>query len=70
MLIYPICIYLVLIRFEIMNMSYHASFFSISYTMRLTPFYSFKFKWLNSHIFYELYGCKEIHTEVGKHEYE
>ena len=33
--------------------------------MRLISFDSFKFKWLNSHIFYELYGCRDIGTEVG-----
>ena len=53
-----------------MNMSYHASFFSITYTMRLTPFDSFKVKWLNSHIFYELFRCKDIGMQVGKHGYE
>ena len=52
------------------NISYHASFFSITYTMRLTPFDSFKFKWLNSHIFYELCGCRDIGMQVRKHEYE
>ena len=46
-------------------MSYHASLFSITYTMRLTPFDSFKVKWLNSHIFYELYVCRYIGTQVG-----
>ena len=33
--------------------------------MRLTPFDSFKVKWLNSHIFYELFGCKDIGMQVG-----
>ena len=41
------------------DMSYHAAFFSITYTMTLTPFDSFKVKWLNSHIFYELCGCRD-----------
>ena len=52
------------------NMSYHASFVSITYTMRLTLFDSFKVKWLNSQTFYELFGCREIGMQVGKHEYE
>ena len=52
------------------KMSYHASFFLITYTMRLTPFDSFKVKWLNSHIFYELCGCKDIGIQVGKHGYK
>ena len=52
-----------------MNISYHISLFSIAYTMRLIPFNSFKFKWLNSHIFNELYGSKRIGMEVGKHGY-
>ena len=52
------------------DMSYHAPFFSITFIMRLTPFDSFKVKWLNSHIFYELYGCRDIGMQVGKHEYE
>ena len=34
--------------------------------MRLTPFDSFKVKWLNSHIFYELFGCRDIGMQVGK----
>ena len=46
-------------------MSEHTSFFSITYTMRLTPFDSFKRKWLNSHIFYELFGCRDIGMQVG-----
>ena len=50
--------------------SYHTSFFSITYTMRLTPFDSFKVKWLNSHIFYELFGFRDIGTQVGKYGYE
>ena len=41
-------------------MSYHASFFSIAYTMGLTPFDALNVKLLNSHIFYELYGYKDI----------
>ena len=40
-------------------MSNHTSFFSITYTMKLTPFDSYKVKWLNSHIFYELFGCRD-----------
>ena len=52
------------------NMSYHAPFFSITYTMKLTPFNSFKVKWLNSYIFYELCGCRDIGMQVGKHGYE
>ena len=32
--------------------------------MTLTPFDSFKVKWLNSHIFYELYACRDIGTQV------
>ena len=51
------------------DMSYHAPFLSITYTMTLTPFDSFKFKWLNSHIFYDLCGCRDIGTQVGKHGY-
>ena len=51
-------------------MSYHESFFSIAYTMRLTPFDSFKVKWLNSQSLYELYGCKDIGTHLGEHGYE
>ena len=47
------------------NIFYHASSFSITYTMRLTPFNSFKVKWLNSHNFYELYGCSDIGIQVG-----
>ena len=52
------------------NMSYHASFFSITYTMRLTLCDSFKVKWLNSQILYELFGCRDIGMQVGKHGYE
>ena len=33
--------------------------------MRLTPFDSFKVKWLNSHIFYELFECRDIGMQVG-----
>ena len=51
-------------------MSYHASFFSITYTTRLTSFDSFKFKWLNSQIFYELCGYWDIDMQVGNHGYE
>ena len=51
------------------DMSYHAPLFSITYSMRLTPFDSFKVKWLNSHIFYELCGCRDIGKYVGKHVY-
>ena len=51
------------------DMSHHAPFFSITYTMRLTPFDSFKVKWLNFHIFYELCGCRDIGMQVGKHGY-
>ena len=40
-------------------MSYHVSLSSITYTMRLIPFDSFKVKWLNYHNFYELYGCSD-----------
>ena len=50
-----------------MNMSYHVSFFLIANTMRLTLFDSFKVKCLNSHIFYELYGYKDIGMRVEKH---
>ena len=32
--------------------------------MRLTTFDSLKVKWLNSHIFYELLGCKDISIQV------
>ena len=46
-------------------MSDHISFFSITYTMRLTPFASFKVKWLNYHIFYELFGFRDIGMQVG-----
>ena len=49
--------------------SYYAPFFSTTYTMRLTPFDSFKVKWLNSHIFYELCGCRDIGMQVGKQGY-
>ena len=52
------------------NMSYHASFFSITYAMRLSPIDFFKFKWLNFHILYELYRCRDIGTQVRKHGYE
>ena len=52
------------------NMSYHALIFLITYTMRLTPFNSFKVKWLNSHIFYELCGCRDIGIQVRKNGYE
>ena len=38
--------------------------------MRLTPFDSFKVMWLNSHIFYELCGCRDIGMQVGNHGYE
>ena len=51
------------------DMSYHALFFSITYTMILTPFDSLKVNWLNSHIFYELCGCMDISMQVGKHRY-
>ena len=53
-----------------MNMSYHTSLFSIAYMKRLTPFGSFKVKWLNSHIFYDLYRCKDIGTRVGEQGYK
>ena len=54
-----------------MNISYHESFFSIAYTMRLTPFDSFKVKWLSSHIFKVFfYGCKDIGMQEGKHGYK
>ena len=33
--------------------------------MILTPFDPFKVKWLNSHIFYELFGCRDIGMQVG-----
>ena len=33
--------------------------------MRLSPFDFFEVKWWNSHIFYELYGCSDIGTQVG-----
>ena len=33
--------------------------------MTLTPFDSFKVNWLNSHIFYELFGCRDIGMQVG-----
>ena len=52
------------------DMSYHAQLFSITFIMRLITFDSFKVKWLNSHIFYELCGCRDIGMQVGKHEYE
>ena len=52
------------------NMSYHASLFSISYTMILIPIDSFKVKRLNSHIFYELYRYKDIGAQVGKYGYK
>ena len=55
---------------KIINIIYHTSFFSIAYTMRLTPFDSFTVKWLNSHIFYQLFRFRDIGTQVGKHEYE
>ena len=45
-------------------MSYHVSLFSITYTMRLTPFDSFKVKWLNSQNFYELSGYRDIGMQV------
>ena len=32
--------------------------------MRLTPFEYFKVKWLNSHILYELFGCRDIGMQV------
>ena len=54
----------------VLKKSYYASFFSITYTMRLTPFDSFKVKWLNSYIFYELYGYRNIGTQLGKYGYE
>ena len=34
--------------------------------MRLTPFDSFKVNWLNSQIFYELFGCTDIGMPEGK----
>ena len=49
---------------KVKNMSYHESLFSINYTMRLTSFDSFKVKWLNSNIFYKLYGCTDICMQV------
>ena len=52
------------------DMSYHAPFFLITFIMTLTLFDSFKVKWLNSHILYELCGCSGIGMQVGKHEYE
>ena len=54
---------------KILDMSYHAPFFSITYTMRLTPFDSFIVKGLNFHIFYELCGCRDIGMQVGKYGY-
>ena len=53
-----------------MDMFYRASFFSIVHTMRLIPFDAIKVKGLNSQIFYELYGCKDIVMQVGRHGYE
>ena len=50
--------------------SYHASFFSITYTMRLTSFDYFKVKWLNSRLFYELCGCRDIGMQVEMHRYK
>ena len=52
------------------KISYHASLFSITYTIRLTPLDYLKVTWLNSHIFYELCGCRDIGIQVGKHGYE
>ena len=49
------------------TMSYHASFPYISYFTRLTRLDLFELKWLNSHIFYKLYGFKDIDTRVGEH---
>ena len=37
--------------------------------MRLIPFDYFQGKRLNSQIFYELYGCRDIGMWVGKHIY-
>ena len=33
--------------------------------MILSPFDFFNVKWWNSHIFYDLYGCSDIGTQVG-----
>ena len=51
-------------------MSYHKSSFLIVYIIRLTTFDSFKVKWLNSHIFYESYGYKDIDMQVGRCGYD
>ena len=51
-------------------MSYDTPFISITYVVRLTPFDFFKVKWLNSNIFYDLCGYRNIGMQVGKHEYE
>ena len=48
-----------------MNMSYHASFFSITNTMILTSFDSFKVKWLNSQF---SFSYMNVGTLVHKYE--
>ena len=45
---------------ENMTKSYHASFLTFWLYYKLTPLDFLKVKWLNSHIFYELCGCKGL----------
>ena len=52
-----------------MNVSYHALFFLISYTVRPTPFDFFKVKWMNSYIFNDM-DARTYGLQVGKQVYE
>ena len=59
-----IFLHLSLLRGLLLRDLVRPSFFSITYTMRLTPFEYFKVKWLNSHILYELFGCRDNGMQV------
>ena len=43
-----------------MNISYHPSFYFFLYHETNPICLPFEVKWLNSHIFYELGGCKDV----------
>ena len=45
-------------------------FLHFYYIMRLTPFDFLEVKWLNSHIFYDLCGCKDLGEVQLEHVYK
>ena len=51
-------------------MCYHATFFLISYLMKLIPFGSFKVNWETSQNFGEFYKIKNIIKQVGMYRYK